>query len=169
MVFWGRDVVHEHGNLLLAQGFTKARSAGLQSSSCYGLPWENGRIELHGASAGWFPDDGSEGFLFIRPSGRCHVWKGGAAPVPGEWPHHLLHSVDASRVLDRVPPFLRWWLGSERWIAGRCGPAYRSACHRHLKRLPQGRPWLAPAIATKWLEQLLVDPASVPRAKRYHP
>lgn len=167
MVFWGRDVVHERGNLLLAQGFAKSRSAGLQNSSCYGLDWQGGRIELHGASAGWFPHDGSEGFLFVRPLGKCHVWKAGAAPVPGEWPAAALESTDFSRTLEVARPFLGWWIHSERWIGELLEPSYRDACHRHLKRLPKGRPWLHPAAAMPWVEQLRRDPAAAPRAKRF--
>ena len=53
MFFWGRDVVHPDGNLLVRQGFSKSPSAGLQGTSCYGLDWQGGRIELHGACAGW--------------------------------------------------------------------------------------------------------------------
>ena len=63
--FWGRDVVHPDGNLLVRQGFSKSPSAGLQGTSCYGLDWQGGRIELHGACAGWYPRDGGEGFNFF--------------------------------------------------------------------------------------------------------
>jgi hypothetical protein len=167
MVFWGRDVVHPRGNLLLEQGFGKSKSAGLQSSSCYGLGWQGGRIELHGACAGWFPEDGGEGFLFIRPLGRCHVWKGGANPVPGEWPAGTLDSTAHARVLELARPFLEWWLQSEAWIGELLGPSYRDACHRHLKRLPKGEPWLPPAVAMGWVEQLVVHGHAVVRAKRF--
>ncbi|HEY1121020.1 MAG TPA: hypothetical protein VGE67_05450 [Haloferula sp.] len=167
MVFWGRDVVHSRGNLLLAQGFEKSKSAGLQSSSCYGLGWEGGRVELHGACAGWFPEDEGEGFLFIRPLGKCHVWKGGAHPVPGEWPAALLDSTAHARVLELIRPFLRWWLQSEAWIDELLGSSYRDACHRHLKRLPKGNPWLHPAAGMEWVEQLARDEGAVARAKRY--
>ncbi|MCW1885583.1 hypothetical protein OKA04_12660 [Luteolibacter flavescens] len=167
MVYWGRDVVHPHGNLLAAQGFRKSKSPGLQTSSCYALEWEGGRIELHGACAGWFPEDGSAGFLFIRPLGRSHVWKGGTAPVPGEWPAALLDSTDFPRVLDLARPFLRWWMESEAWILDLLGPSYRDSCHRHLKRLPKGQPWLHPAVAMAWVAQLHSSGHEARRARRF--
>lgn len=165
MVFWGRDVVHSRGNLLLAQGFEKSKSAGLQSSSCYGLDWQGGRVELHGACAGWFPDDGGEGFLFIRPLGKCHVWKGGAHPVPGEWPARLLDSTGHARVLELARPFLGWWVQSEAWVGELLGSSYREDCHRHLKRLPKGRPWLQPVVGMKWVEGLEREGGGVGRAR----
>ena len=168
MVFWGRDVVHERGNLLIAQGFGKARSAGLQSSSCYSLPWQDGCIELHGACAGWFPEDGGEGFLYIRPLGKCHVWKGGIVPVPGEWPAARLDATAHARVLEAAAPFLDWWLHSEAWIGELLGLSYRDACHRHLKRLPKGNPWLPPAAAMSWVRLLSHKGHAVPRARRWY-
>ena len=168
MVFWGRDVMHERGNLLIAQGFAKAKSAGLQNSSCYRLPWEGGWVELHGACAGWFPENGGEGFLFIRPAGRCHVWRGGSAPVPGEWPAALLDGTAHGRVLEVAVPFLDWWLQSEGWIEELLGISYREACHRHLKRLPKGSPWLPPVAAMNWVRMLRSGGEAVPRARRWY-
>jgi len=165
MVFWGRDVVHPAGNLLLAQGFSKAQSAGLQGTSCYGLPWQGGRIELHGACAGWYAADG--GFVFIRPHGKCFLWRGGDSPVPGEWPALMLEASDVHQLAARCRPFLEWWLHSERWIVETHGASYRDACHLHVKRLPKGRPWLPPAAAVKWVAAFLDDPAATPRAKRF--
>lgn len=167
MVYWGRDVVHARGNLLTGQGFRKSKSEGLQTSSCYTLQREGGRIELHGASAGWFPDDGGAGFLFIRPLGRCHVWMGGTPPVPGEWPSPMLDSTDFPRVLDLARPFLCWWLESESWIDGLLGVSYRASCHRHLRRLPKGCPWLHPSAAMAWVSQLCEQGHAARRARRF--
>ncbi len=165
MFFWGRDVVHPSGNLLLAQGFAKAKSAGLQGTSCYGLDWQGGRMELHGACAGWYGPEG--GFVFIRPHGRCHAWRGGGPPVPGEWPAELLEDAEPVRLHALAGPFLDWWLDSERRIDNLLGGSYRDSCYRHFRRLPKSKPWLPPAGAVKWVERFRKDPASLPRARRF--
>lgn len=167
MFFWGKDVVHPDGNLLVRQGFTKSPSAGLQGTSCYGLDWQGGRIELHGACAGWYPRDGGEGFIFIRPLGKCHVWLGGSAPVPGEWPAGLIAPTDFEKLHACAAPFLDWWLQSEAWIDELLGGSYRTNCFRHFKKLPKSKPWLPPADALRWVAQLRDDPRLVARAKRF--
>ena len=167
MFFWGRDVVHPEGNLLVKQGFTKSPSAGLQGTSCYGLDWQGGRIELHGACVGWYPRDGGEGFLFIRPLGKCHVWLGRGAPVPGDWPAGLIAPTDFAKLHACAGPFLDWWLHSERWVEDLLGGSYRTNCYRHFKRLPKARPWLPPASARRWVARLREEPRSLARSKRF--
>lgn len=167
MFFWGKDVVHPDGNLLVRQGFSKSPSAGLQGTSCYGLDWQGGRIELHGACAGWYPRDGGEGFIFIRPLGKCHVWLGQSAPVPGEWPADLIAPTDFEKLHACAAPFLDWWLQSERWIDELLGGSYRTNCFRHFKRLPKAKPWLPPVAAMEWVAQLRDAPRSMARSKRF--
>ena len=65
MFFWGKDAIHPQGNLFLRTGFRKRESTGLQGTSCYRLPWQNGALELHGSHAGWLNFDG--GIFFLRP------------------------------------------------------------------------------------------------------
>jgi hypothetical protein len=85
MFFWGRDVL-TRGNLLLKHGFEKRRSKGLQGTSCYSKPWEDGVIELHGACAGWYPyESGQCGFLFIRNAKRCYIHHRSKPVIPGEY------------------------------------------------------------------------------------
>lgn len=165
MFYWGKDVVHPSGNLLVARGFTKTRSMGLQGTSCYGLAWQGGRIELHGACAGWYGPEG--GFVFVRPHGKCHVWTGGAPPVPGEWPADRFESAGARRLHGMARPFLDWWLWHERLTEELLGPSYRIACHRHFRKLPKSRPWLEPAAAERWLRRFRDDPAGLERARRF--
>lgn len=165
MFYWGRDVIHPAGNLLVAQGFTKTKSAGLQGTSCYGHDWQDGRIELHGACAGWYGADG--GFVFVRPHGKCHVWLGDAPPLPGEWPQEQIDEQGPAALYEKCLPFLDWWLHSEERIGKLLGPSYRSACHRHFKKLPKSKPWLPPEAGTEWLKRFRENPAGLDRWKRF--
>ena len=151
MYYWGRDVLHPAGNLLERQGLTKRPSIGLQGTSCYSVPFENGIIELHGACAGWYPADREvDGFVYIRPMGKCFLWKGGSAPVPGQWPQESL-AVLPGELPDAALRFIRWWIQSEEWIAEHTGADYRNECHRVHKRLPTSKAWLRPAEMMVWL------------------
>ncbi len=153
MYYWGRDVLHPAGNLLEKQGFTKHPSTGLQGTSCYAMPFENGTIELHGACAGWYPgESGEDGFIYIRPMGKCFLWKGGSAPVPGEWPQESL-AVLPGELPGAALRFIRWWILSEEWIAENTGPDYRNECHRVHKRLPTSKAWLRPAEMMGWIRE----------------
>jgi hypothetical protein len=58
-------------------------------------------------------------------------------------------------------------LDHERWILHHHGPAYRAACWRHVATLHGFRPWLEPAAAVRWFENLLANPATTPRAREY--
>ncbi len=167
MFYWGRDVMHPTGNLLVGQGFAKAKSDGLQGTSCYRFDWQGGCIELHGACAGWYGPEG--GFIFVRPHGKCFAWGSDRPPVPGEWPVELLGEPGPREVRELALPFLDWWLGSERWIERRLGPGYRAACHRQFKHLPRSKPWLPPAAADTWLRRFRENPAGLDRWKRFSP
>jgi len=166
MFFWGRDVVHPSGNLLLAQEMKKSASTGLQGTSCYAREWQGGTIELHGACVGWYPRAaGQHGFIFIRPLGKSFTWLGAGPPVPGEWPCELLAPPDFDRLRLACLPFVDWWLESERWIDGEHGPAYRAGIFRKFKHLPRSKPWLPPDAAMRWLESFRSDPGKTGRAK----
>jgi hypothetical protein len=165
MFYWGRDVVHPSGNLLVAQGFAKRKSGGLQGTSCYQLDWQQGRIELHGACAGWYGPDG--GFVFIRPHGKCHGWLDAEPPVPGHWPCESIHEPGPEALRRLSLPLLEWWLHYEREVRDLLGPSYRVGCHRHFKKLAGSKPWLPPGPDIRWLERLRSNPASLERWKSF--
>jgi hypothetical protein len=83
MVFWGHDVRHPDGNSLVRFGLARSPSPGLTGTSCYSMPWENGRIELHGAVASWTPELPGNGSIFCRDRARIDLWTGNQAPIPG--------------------------------------------------------------------------------------
>lgn len=165
MYLWGRDALHQDGNLFVRTGFTKRPSEGLQGTSCYALPWQSGRIELHGSHAGWFGEDG--GFLFIRPLGRCVRWRSATSPVPGEWDAGHIDARADESLHSLSVPFLNWWLTHEAHVECLAGSAYREACLRQFKKLPKSRPWLPSAAATRWITGLRDEPHSLPRARRF--
>jgi len=167
MFYWGMDAAHSGGNIFQKCGFRKSPSAGLQGTSCYTLSWQGGEIFLHGACVGWFPPKYKGGFLFIRPLGRCFIWKGMELPVPGKWPCELLAPVDPSDHVTAFGPFLSWLLDHEKMIGREMGEAYRTACHRKYRSLPKSRPWLAPADGEAWMRLLLGNPVQTPSAKRF--
>jgi hypothetical protein len=167
MFYWGMDAAHSGGNVFQKRGFRKSPSTGLKGTSCYSLPWQGGEIFLHGACVGWFPPGNDGGFLFIRPSGRCHIWKGRELPVPGKWPSDTLAPVNPVDHVSAFAPFLSWLLDHEETIRREMGEAYRAACHRKYRSLPKSRPWLAPADGEAWLRIFLSNPAAAPAAKRF--
>jgi hypothetical protein len=166
MFFWGRDVVHPSGNLLAAQSCVKSPSTGLQGTSCYALAWQGGLIHLHGSCAGWFPQGGGEGFIYIRPLRGCFIWKGGELPVPGDWSPAAAAAEDPVRLHELAAPFLDWWEHSEAWVKERFGSDYRSSCFAHFKRLPGSRPWLPPAEALRWIGSFRHTPGRTDRVRR---
>lgn len=167
MYFWGRDVVHPAGNLLVVHGFDRRKSTGLEGTSCYRLDLEVGFIELHGACAGWYSAVAAEpGFLFIRNWRRCYLYNGKEPPAPGYYSADLLRTTPRADVVDRSLRFLAWWLDYERWIAEVTGRGYREACHRAFAKLPQSTPWLAPAAGLEWLRAYQRDPAQAGRARK---
>lgn len=165
MFFWGRDVL-EDGNLLLCHGFEKARSRGLQGTSCYRKHWNDGRLELHGACAGWYPLSRSEsGFLFIRADRRCYVHGEPEPVIPGRYDYSRLDSQDLDRVMPAARTFAAWLLEYESWIATRGRPAHRTDCFRLFSRLPASRPWLRPSAAMRWFAAFAEDDPSLTRSR----
>lgn len=167
MFFWGMDAAYPSGNLFQKRGFTKTPSTGLKGTSCYSLPSNGGEIFLHGACVGWISQNEGQGFIFIRPKGKCFRWLGSKPPVPGKWPTDQLASPSLSQDLPAISAFLAWWLDHEEWIARETGSEHRSNCFRKYRTLPKAKPWLPPADGIAWLKLLIENPASMPRAKRF--
>ena len=165
MYYWGRDVLHPDGNLLIAHGFSKRPSEGLQGTSCYSRPWQGGQLELHGSHAGWFGKHG--GFLFIRPLGRCVRWLDDLPPVPGNWQPERFETRAGAALREVSIPFLDWWLEYESAILMCHGKSYRDACYRQYKKLPKSRAWLPPSHAVRWISGLREDPKNLLRSARF--
>ena len=166
MFFWGRDVL-TGGNLLLDYGFERLPSPGLKGTSCYRLKRQCGCIELHGACAGWYPEDPTTelGFLYVRTLGRCSAHRRKEPIVPGEYEGlPLIH--ETRSILAAARAFARWLCEYEMWVQEQQGPAYRIACRQMLARLPKGKPWLPPAQAISWMQSFAQLGALAGREKR---
>jgi hypothetical protein len=167
MFFWGRDVLTD-GNLLLKHGFQKHRSEGLQGTSCYCKPWEDGMIELHGACAGWYPCEGGQcGFLFIRNAKRCYIHHRTTPVVPGEYDFSEFDSSNLPELTRSSRIFTAWLAEYEAWIAKQMGRAYREECHAMFCKLPTSKPWLEPEKARRWIVSFAAASPSLPRAKMW--
>ena len=150
MVFWGHDVRHTDGNALVKFGLARNPSPGLTGTSCYSMEWENGTIELHGAVASWTPHrEGESGCIFSRDRGRIECWHSRGAPVPGR---DAGESATPDERWDAFLPFIRWLVRYEKWVIVTLGESWRKATWRTLKRLPKGKPWIAPDLALRWWE-----------------
>lgn len=164
MVFWGHDVRHPAGNGLVRYGMERLPSPGITGTSCYSQPWENGRIELHGAVASWTSPGESPGCVFNRDHRRILLWNEDHAPVPGR--DHGTGGSAADR-WAAFQPLLRWLVAYERQAADLFGPAWREANWRSVKKLPRSPAWLPPAAALAWWEAASLG--APPRAKSLLP
>ncbi len=147
MVFWGHDVNHPDGNALVRFGFKRSLSPGLKGTSCYSMAWENGVIELHGAVASWTPCDGKTGCVFCRDLAAISLWLRDRPPVPGQ---EYGEPGTTRQRWEAFQPFLRWLVSYEIWITEALESDWRERTWKTLKRLPRGKPWIAPALAVKW-------------------
>jgi hypothetical protein len=170
MFYWGRDVL-TGGNLLLAHGFEKRPSPGLQGTSCYRLPWREGFLELHGACAGWYPAEAgpeARGFLFVRAERRCYAHQLQEAVVPGSYDHRVLRPSGGAlaEVMQGARHFASWLHGYESWVERTQGADHRRQCREMLSKLEAGRVWLAPGPALVWLRGFAQGRPDLPRAGR---
>ncbi len=167
MFYWGRDVIHPQGNLLVAHGFDRRPSQGLKGTSCYRKTLDAGFVELHGACVGWYPGAPDEtAFLYIRNRRRCYLYSGPEPPTPGHYREERLRTEPSAQRLALSHHFLDWWLAYEEWIATTAGPSYREACHHTSRQLPKARPWLPPDTGLAWLRAYRKEPESAGRARR---
>ena len=164
MFFWGQDVVRPTGNFLTEQGFTRTPSAGLKGTSCYRFSWQNGVIELHGACAGWYGENG--GFSFIRPRRRCYLWDSPQhPPTPGAWKNTHLKPATKTQLYTAVLPFLDWLIAYEQAVLERFGISYRAENFRKYRKVPKAKQWIDPAAALQWFTCLRNSPELLRRPK----
>ena len=161
MVFWGHDVRHPNGNVLVRYGLVRRPSPGLQGTSCYSAEWEDGLIELHGTVASWTAPSGKCGCVFCRDRKLITLWTSDQPPVPGR---HEAPAAPPSRRWEAFQPLLRWLVGYEEWIASQHPPGWREGIWKSIKRIPKAKPWLPPTSAVRWWTLALSG--SPPRPKQ---
>jgi len=170
MYFWGRDVIHPHGNLLCENGFDRRESPGIKGTSCYRKPLDTGGfIELHGACAGYY-DPTSEtkaDFLYIRNKKHCFLYTGGEPPAPGTYTADTLPNGPALDLYYTSLQFLDWWLDYEKWIVAETSASWRDQCYAAFAKLPASRLILPPKEAILWLNRYRHDPTRIVRVSEW--
>lgn len=159
MVLWGYDVRHPAGNALVRCGMDRRKSPGLTGTSCYSMPWEDGRIELHGAVASWVCERHEPGCVFFRDRRRIEQWLEKTPPIPGRG---CGAHAPAEERWQAFRPLLRWLIFYESRVKEMLGEGWREKTFRTMKGLPKSRPWLPPQAARRWWEMALEGEA--PRA-----
>ncbi len=168
MYFWGCDVGHKQGNLLVKYGMMRIARAERhgEGSSRYRMPWLGGTFEVHSFCAGWYPSDESEkGALFVRGKECLYECRGSAPLTPGRYELDRYACANRDEMLSLCVPILAWVANYERWIAANTEVGYRERCWEALGELRHGKPWLPPQVASEWLASFLKDSEATPRAK----
>lgn len=168
MYYWGRDVLHPDGNLLVRFGFERIAKSSKEGTSRYRLAWQEGIIELHGFCAGWYPDSGG-GICYDRKHESWRLWDSGDLPDPaGLVRREVNFSQDNGRLpdlLQRSARFLTWVLTYERWSMAQWGVEARRGHHRDFTRLLSRKRWLPPEPSLNWLAAYAADPSKAPRPR----
>ncbi len=143
MWFFGRDIQHPEGNLLLRFGFARERPpAGVSGTSRYTLATPVGSLTLWGWGAHWCDDQPLA--LLMRRHGPGPRLVSAAAPLDHVWAHTALTGTRAAvgaewaRVGALLAAFAGWVHTYERWVRETCGESWRSDCAalrpRHVRR-----------------------------------
>lgn len=167
MYFWGRDVEHPLGNLLVERGLTRIPKETAKGTSRYRQAWRGGVIELHGFCAGWYGPEG--GILYHRRRDGWLAWPEADPPQP-----QALVRLEASAprleseaLLRRVVVLLDWLHHDEARAQQQWSPAQRRQHHRDFLQLLPRRWWLPPESSQRWLHAFVADPLGVPRPRKY--
>lgn len=134
--FFGRDIHHPQGNLLIRYGFERCTAAEKTGSNCYRLRGEE-PFEINLWGWGIFFGSDALGAIFIkrfdfRPrlfeNGKLHapVFKSETLP-PNRLPREDFE-VKTARHL--TVDFIRWIVRYEDWIENECGKSWRRKCLR---------------------------------------
>lgn len=149
MWFFGCDIRHPAGNLLLTNGFHRARAPHdvPGGTSRYErrtrLAPDGARLILWGWGALWISDDGDA--LAIRRHVTMPKWLVSAPDVTVMWRYqdldHILArapSVDAPLARRRLADFADWVVAYERWVQHATAADWRARCTeerpRHIRR-----------------------------------
>ncbi|TLD72170.1 hypothetical protein FEM03_02095 [Phragmitibacter flavus] len=170
LYYWGRDVMHAHGNQLVTHGFERIAKKTKEGTSRYRIELGDGLIELHGWCLGWYRE-GQPGFVFVRGRHRLFLWDSPAPPQPECVARESLRAPvsaeDWSLLASMMQNFVHWMLGYESWVEAQHGGGYRSSIFREYDKLPNAMHWLPPEVQREWLELFLHNPLTVPAARRF--
>lgn len=168
MFFWGCDVRHATGNLLVHAGMERiARPERRgEGSSRYRMKWGSGLIELHSYCFGWYCQTPPfRGAIFIRSLERLASCVGPLPVTPGKYEQEQMTLEGADELLHSIRPLLEWILSYERNIRNLTDGSYRDACWRRYLSKMGARPWLSPSEAESWFQSFLNAPEKTQRPR----
>jgi hypothetical protein len=160
MYFWGKDVLHPAGNLLVALGGTPFRNdAVAHKVRCYTLNTPQGRIVLHSTGVLLQPADSGCGIAYLRPTHRLYHVLLQDMPLP---------CPSAKSIPDTLPPvrasdfpssliLLLQFVRDYEAQAARILPTHarEQAWREYRRTASRGIKWLRPVDSTRWLEACL--------------
>ncbi len=158
MYFWGQDVLHPKGNLLVTAGCKRfQRPNSPHAVHCYTLKTPVASITLHSTGVALQPLDGSPGVTYLRPTHRLYHDPQHRLPLPYE----KGNLTSLQRILpNEFPPALTTLLtfvrAYEQWAAPQLPPGARLAAWREQKTTAtRGVRWLKPKESLEWLDACL--------------
>lgn len=160
MYFWGKDVLHPRGNLLVVLGGTPFRNEAVAHKvRCYELDTPQGRVVLHSTGVCLQPADEDRGIVYLRPTHRLYHAPPGHMPLPcasaGEIPANL-HPVSTREFptgLTRLLQFVRDY--EERVASILTVHARHEAWREYRRTASRGVKWIHPDESRRWLEACL--------------
>ena len=149
MWFFGCDIRHPQGNLLLAHGFTRDRAPAdvpggtSRYARCTRPSPDGARLVLWGWGALWISDDGDA--LAVRRHATMPKWLVSAPDVTCMWRYQELDlllerapAFDTPLAPRRLADFANWVVTYERWVRQTTASDWRSRCTaerpRHIRR-----------------------------------
>ena len=133
--FFGRDIHHPKGNLLIRYGFERCGTPDNKSgSNCYRLQFEKPfEVNLWGFGV-FFGNDSLGGIFIKRFDFRPRLFEQGSLNAPvfksEQLPPNRSPRTDSEIKLARhlTVDFIRWILSYEEWIENECGKSWRRKC-----------------------------------------
>lgn len=171
MYYWGLDVKHADGNLLVRHGMERIARHTAHGTSRYRMPWQGGLIELHGFCAGWYGPDG--GIIFHRSRNIWLAWPHAQPPDPqclsDEAVMACRSTIPVQKMLQRAAVLTGWVHEYERRAQPLWGAKGRLRHYRAFLKLIPRRWWLPPALSLRWFQQFAANPFETPRPKSLLP
>ena len=160
MYFWGKDVLHPAGNLLVALGGTPFRDDTVAHKvRCYALNTPQGRVVLHSTGVLLQPAHGDCGIAYLRPTHRLYHAPLQEMPLP---------CASAKAIPATLPPVMASEFPSCLRLLLQFVRAYEAQAARILsahardhtwceyrRTASRGIKWLRPADSARWLEACL--------------
>jgi len=143
MWFFGRDIQHPDGNLLLRFGFSRERPPSeVSGTSRYAIATDGGTLVLWGWGAVW--RDGHPHALLLRRHGPGPRLISAQGALDSVWAHTALvgtpaqSDAESARLHTLLRDFAAWVHHYEQWVRTTCGEAWRAECAalrpRHVRR-----------------------------------